>query len=64
MIKAKYKGEEIYCTKITEVNLAKCKEDSKVGHYGNIEVGKYMYWTGCNSDNFYLILSDEDIELL
>lgn len=33
-------------------------------HYGDIEVGKYMYWTGCNADNFYLILSDEDIELL
>lgn len=61
MVKAMYKGKEISCTEITAENILKCKSDGKVGHFGNISIGNYMYWTSSGFDGFYLILAPSEL---
>lgn len=51
-VKAIYKGKEISCERITLNNLKECEENARVGYYGIIEIGRYLYWTGSGYDYF------------
>lgn len=64
IVSAMYKGKKISCEKITEDNLAECREKARVGHYGSVEVGKYLYWAGSGYDYFYLVLNGNDLEFI
>lgn len=57
---ANYQGKQIECVLITEENISECIKAGIKGHYGDIKVGSYMYWTGAGFDYFWVVINKDD----